>query len=471
MGLFAVSDARPAAAQDPFPLQELSGMTFRPAPGAGNYFMVPSATVQSSLVPPLGLWLDYAVEPVEIFTHCRELEMVLDFECARVGEKAALAELMFTATFTGAVTIADVLQIGLSIPIAYAEGVGLPFLVDGELNDEIPGGSGASLGDPRLELKLQIAGSRDAGWAVGAVAFATAPLAQAINDHRFIGDAHPHVGGHALAEIFVESLRVAIGVGGYYRNVRTVISTEVGPMLSYMLATEWRFVEAAGVLGEIVGATAFDDPQRIDQLEARLGARVYVGRDLALDAGLGVGVILGPGTPDYRLLAGAVWSPQPEPDRDGDGIVDVLDRCPDQPEDRDGWEDEDGCPDADNDRDQLPDAQDRCPNEPEDYDQFADEDGCPDDDNDGDGVRDGFDSCPLTPEDRDGDRDEDGCPDDDRDRDGVPDAMDECPDDPEDTDGLADEDGCPEDDADQDGILDEEDDCPENPDPTCTDLG
>ena len=49
-------------------------------------------------------------------------------------------------------------------------------------------------------------------------------------------------------------------------------------------------------------------------------------------------------------------------DRDGDGIVDDMDKCPDDPEDRDGFEDDDGCPDPDNDKDGIPDIQDKCPN-------------------------------------------------------------------------------------------------------------
>ena len=65
-------------------------------------------------------------------------------------------------------------------------------------------------------------------------------------------------------------------------------------------------------------------------------------------------------------------------DRDGDGIVDARDKCPDDPEDRDGFEDEDGCPDPDNDRDGILDVQDKCPNEPETKNGFHDEDGCPD---------------------------------------------------------------------------------------------
>jgi hypothetical protein len=65
-------------------------------------------------------------------------------------------------------------------------------------------------------------------------------------------------------------------------------------------------------------------------------------------------------------------------DRDGDGIIDSLDKCPDMPEDKDGFEDSDGCPDPDNDADGIPDVRDKCPNEPENLNGFEDDDGCPD---------------------------------------------------------------------------------------------
>ena len=65
-------------------------------------------------------------------------------------------------------------------------------------------------------------------------------------------------------------------------------------------------------------------------------------------------------------------------DRDGDGIPDDIDKCPNEPEDKDGFEDEDGCPDPDNDKDGIPDAVDKCPNEPETVNGVDDEDGCPD---------------------------------------------------------------------------------------------
>jgi outer membrane protein OmpA-like peptidoglycan-associated protein len=76
-------------------------------------------------------------------------------------------------------------------------------------------------------------------------------------------------------------------------------------------------------------------------------------------------------------------------DTDGDAIADSIDKCPDQPEDLDGIDD-DGCPDpdadrdrsrapvADRDRDGVPDSEDACPTERELFNGHDDDDGCPD---------------------------------------------------------------------------------------------
>jgi OmpA-OmpF porin, OOP family len=151
----------------------------------------------------------------------------------------------------------------------------------------------------------------------------------------------------------------------------------------------------------------------------------------------------------------------PDPDNDGDGIPDKLDKCPDLAEDFDGFEDDDGCPDLDNDRDGIPDDKDECPDEPEDFDGYLDKDGCPDNDNDGDGIPDHLDKCPNQAEDFDGFEDDDGCPDLDNDGDGIPDKLDKCPDEAEDFDGFQDDDGCPDKDNDGDGIPDHLDKCPD----------
>lgn len=149
----------------------------------------------------------------------------------------------------------------------------------------------------------------------------------------------------------------------------------------------------------------------------------------------------------------------PEADNDGDRIPDERDRCRDDAETVDGFKDDDGCPDLDDDDDSIPDENDACRNEAEDLDGYKDEDGCPELDNDGDGVPDKTDLCINGPEDKDGFRDADGCPDPDNDLDNVPDADDQCPGAAEDRDGFKDDDGCPDPDNDEDGVPDGADLC------------
>ena len=103
--------------------------------------------------------------------------------------------------------------------------------------------------------------------------------------------------------------------------------------------------------------------------------------------------------------------PKEDNDPDKDGILGAADKCPTEAEDKDGFEDTDGCPDLDNDADGIADQNDKCPMEAEDKDGFQDDDGCPDPDNDGDGVPDAADKCPDQPETKNGFQDDDGCPD------------------------------------------------------------
>ncbi|MBI4508606.1 MAG: OmpA family protein [Deltaproteobacteria bacterium] len=203
-------------------------------------------------------------------------------------------------------------------------------------------------------------------------------------------------------------------------------------------------------------------------LEASLGIKLYLARNSFFLLGGGAGFLPGSvaaGNPDVRGFLGIVFEPNIG-DRDGDGIKDDVDKCPDDPEDFDDFEDTDGCPEPDNDRDGILDGDDSCPNEPEDKDGQEDEDGCPeadDMDRDGDGILDDVDQCPDDPEDKDNFEDSDGCPEPDNDQDGILDVDDVCINDPEDKDDWEDKDGCPDPDNDKDRILDRVDACPNEP--------
>jgi OOP family OmpA-OmpF porin len=216
------------------------------------------------------------------------------------------------------------------------------------------------------------------------------------------------------------------------------------------------------LVGEVIGSIPLGDHTNYQPLEALAGVKLYLARNSFLSLGVGRGLVPDKGAnPGFRAMIGIVFEPNIG-DRDGDGIKDDVDKCPDEPEDFDGFEDEDGCPDPDNDHDGVPDVDDRCPDIPG----PKENDGCPitaNNDRDGDGIPDNVDKCPDQPEDKDGFQDEDGCPDPDNDNDGIPDNVDLCPNDPEDFDGFEDQDGCPDPDNDHDRIPDKDDKCPNEP--------
>ena len=133
-----------------------------------------------------------------------------------------------------------------------------------------------------------------------------------------------------------------------------------------------------------------------------------------------------------------------EPDRDGDGIIDKEDKCPDTP----GIKEYDGCPIPDTDGDGINDKEDKCPT----VKGVREYEGCPIPDTDGDGINDKEDKCPSVP----GVKEYQGCPIPDTDGDGILDINDKCPTVP----GVIEYQGCPIPDTDGDGLNDKEDKCP-----------
>ncbi|HEX2683259.1 MAG TPA: OmpA family protein [Ferruginibacter sp.] len=103
---------------------------------------------------------------------------------------------------------------------------------------------------------------------------------------------------------------------------------------------------------------------------------------------------------------------EPPKDRDGDGVLDVDDKCPDVA----GLASLQGCPDRDGDG--IADADDKCP----DVAGLARYQGCPIPDTDKDGINDEVDKCPTVP----GLARYQGCPIPDTDGDGVNDEEDKC---------------------------------------------
>ncbi len=141
-----------------------------------------------------------------------------------------------------------------------------------------------------------------------------------------------------------------------------------------------RMTLESGVVAEgFAGAGVRLDTNKgfVMRLDARLSA--ITGENPPLigwEAEFSIGLELHLG--EHRKQVVAPTTTEGPPDRDGDGIPDAIDKCPDRPEDKDGFEDADGCPDIDNDGDHVLDIADKCPMQPETYNGYEDEDGCPD---------------------------------------------------------------------------------------------
>jgi hypothetical protein len=253
------------------------------------------------------------------------------------------------------------------------------------------------------------------------------------------------VRGEVIYADIAQRSGIAWGAGASYR------------VLDSLWATAELFGEATPSGRREASSAAAMPTAMLMQAEWLAGVSWRADRRFTVGLAAGRGLTDALGTPDLRGVVSiaftqgapalapirAVDLPRSDLDSDGDGIPDSVDKCPDEPEDKDMFDDDDGCPDPDNDHDGIPDALDKCPIDPEDKDGFQDQDGCPDKDNDSDGIPDAQDKCPIDPEDKDGFEDLDGCPDPDNDHDGIPDSLDKCPNEPETINGIKDDDGCP----------------------------
>ena len=462
-----------------------------PAPGPDRFISVEAATPLPHLGFAVGLYFNYARNTFSIYRYDPANERIAQ-------NRAALLRTAVGADVYAALGVINRLQIGLALPMTvYQSGTTFTDINPQPGGTEVKAPNGFALGDPRLYLKVRLYG-KATGAQFSLSHWLSFPFG---NDKQFGGEKHfSGFAGEARA-LFgwdAERWRVGLFLGFLWRaHASKFFSTEISHQVTAGGAVAFDAVKKFSIILEIFGRNELTSNINNTALEVSLAGRIRPTRGLMLDLGLGTGIIKGLGSPEPRVFFGLAYARDTK-DRDKDGIPDEVDKCPDYPEDKDGFEDQDGCPEADNDKDGIPDTVDKCPNQAEDFDEFQDDDGCPDPDNDGDGVddahdlcpadkedkkepapfdgcpaektdtdRDGImdkdDKCPKEPEDKDGFQDEDGCPDPDNDGDGIPDEFDQCPLKAEDMDGFEDEDGCPEPDNDKDGIPDAKDKCPNEP--------
>jgi len=354
--------ADPAAAQSVAKLPAIDARTFRP-PAAPDASMVlePVAT-PGHLEWNLAAWAAYAHEPVIVHGGAPSLHPV---------DHQVTADLVA----------------GVGLGSRFAVAVDLPVLV---WQDGAAGSTpAAGIGDVFLIAKATVLSNERnglrAGLGMAAIADVSLPTAQRSS---FMGDGAVTASLRWLVEYSLGVAAARASLGFVLRpdwrtgSLADAGEVTVGNALPWSFGLvlrpkavlpavdpgdrqEWEVAARGSLpagpvapfgLGSGPGATALSPALLAFDDRVALGrhrdAFVLIGLDVGLDTAVGV--------PAVRGIVSVGWAPRAH-DRDHDGVPDDLDQCPELPEDRDGIQDQDGCPEDDADGDGIPDDEDACP--------------------------------------------------------------------------------------------------------------
>jgi OOP family OmpA-OmpF porin len=428
---------------------------YSPAERGSDWFANESLDLRGHLRPAAGFTLDYANTPLGVYS-------------SGGSRQVSLVDNQFYAHVGGALTLFDRLRFGVSLPI---------LLTQGGTSATLPSGTAAAptqsagVGDLRIGADVRLLGQfRDPFQLALGVQF----FAPTGNRDAFTGDGSVRVLGRAMVSGDISIFTYSAQLGLSYHGLNdSYVSNARGNQFNFAAAAGVRVLDGNLVIGpEVWGATVIENGGAFTQtgspIEAIVGGHYTMG-DFKFGLGGGLGLTRGLGAPAYRLLASFDWfpafmEPKAEPkkpegpkDRDGDGIVDAEDACPDDAGIKTDDPKTNGCPDKDHDG--IVDKVDACPTVKGVASDDPKKNGCPPD-SDGDGIIDSEDACPKEPGIKTDDPKTNGCPD--RDGDGIVDMVDACPD----VKGVKSDkpefNGCPAD-MDGDGIPNETDACPKDP--------
>jgi len=324
----------------------LDGERFVPSVGAEGTFVDEHPSVPSHLGWSLGLFLNYADD-----------EIVLRDDAGNVGSRPVHTAL--TADLTASLGLFGWSELGIGLP--------LHLIYSG---DTFTGGTarlaaGAGIGDLRLVPKFALLrrGSLERHVLLGLAVPVSFPTG---DDEAARGAGGFSITPELLFAYHTGRLGLGFDVGYRYRTHHpadlpygdeVTLDPWVAVGLTKDLTLRVEGYAEATVSSKVAGA---DFP-----FEVLAGIDYAIG-NWDLYAGASRGITDGIGDPAIRIIGGVRYrhdSPRHEgfEDSDRDGIPDKDDKCRDEPEDEDGFEDEDGCPDPDNDEDGIPDSQDECP--------------------------------------------------------------------------------------------------------------
>ncbi|MBX3129887.1 MAG: OmpA family protein [Polyangiaceae bacterium] len=409
--------------------QERGGFSlnrFNPSERGSEWFSEDTLDLRGHMRFALGAVGDYSHKPLVLYD-------------AGGDEVSAIVEHQLFVHLGGALILWDRLRLGLSVPVvAWNEGD------TGVLNGAfIDGKEGGGVGDLRLAADARLLGEYRSAFSLAFGVQAHLPTG---DREAFTSDGKVRITPRLAAAGEVGGFAYAARAGFNYRAQSDDFAGDpFGSEMLFGAAAGLRVADGKLLLGpEVYGSTVVSDggdgmfKRRTTPLEVLIGGH-YTAGDVRFGLGAGPGLTRGAGAPQFRVLASLEYfpavkteeAPGAPSDRDGDGILDADDACPDVP----GVASEDpkkhGCPaPTDRDGDGIFDADDACPDEAGVASEDPKKHGCPlPPDRDGDGIFDAADACPDEAGVASDDPSKHGCPlPKDRDGDGILDADDACPD-------------------------------------------
>jgi len=329
--LFAAAIPGVATAQD------FDAQTFDPAVDGREFVRIDDSEV-GVYGSGGGLLLNYADDP-----------LVFRYDDETRGEERVL----------GSIATADLLyyynlnpfRVGLALPLqALASSGSEDYTLDGP----------TLLGDLRLDVKAELLDRATGPLGVGVAVRGLIPTG---NEEAWVGNGAFGVQALALLSYgdgWVGTVNAGFGTGNGTQLGDLTLGSQMlwGAGLSVPVDDRARVsAELTGSLFLGAGAATGAGP-----IEALTAFKFNPTQDFVVSLGAGGGITPGIGAPDFRVVSGLTWTPgfvagtagtndlqvasTGNSDRDGDGILDSVDLCPDQPEDQNGKADADGCPDG-----------------------------------------------------------------------------------------------------------------------------
>jgi len=358
-GLCVVA-SRPAAAQTgPFS-EGIALSPIEPAPAGDRFFLTPDAATDAALPEED----DFPLRAM-VFSH---LTLNPSLRRTVAGTTQDIVERQLFVHAGLAFTPVSWLLLHADLPIAalqQGQGATAP---------------GAAVGDLRLGARVGLVGDRNSAFSLAPAVDVWAPTGSQ-DDLTSDGNARvlPKLVVSGKAGVFV----YAANVGFLFRKHFYSGSTEIGNSLTFGAAAGLSLFDDVLQLGPELQGTSLVESQaapslafegRTSPISAVFGARVQVG-DFNIGAGYGPGLTEAPGNASRVFLSltfvpvahgEAKISAGFRTDRDGDGIFDSEDACPDERGPNSAIPESRGCPDhfdesVDSDGDDIADSSDACP--------------------------------------------------------------------------------------------------------------